>query len=103
MCRRDSAADGMDSKLSISGASSRSGARISAAAASSPRTAPLMTTIVRPRKGGGISSIGGTLRMRNAVVTSSGAVTAQAAQRVRTSCARDPSQTSHPAYAVSIG
>ena len=91
MCSRIRAAVGCRSKVSISGSSARSGARIAAASSSVPMTAPSMTTMVRPRNGGGISSIGGTLRMRQAVVTSSGASSDQADQARSTSAAREPS------------
>ena len=91
MCSRISAAVGCRSKVSISGPSARSGARISAASSSVPMTAPSMTTMVRPRKGGGISSIGGTLMTRHEVVTSSGASSDQADQVRSTSAARAPS------------
>ena len=103
MCSRTSASDGTRAKVSISGSSARSSARISSAAASSPRTAPLIIASWRPRTGAGISSNGGSCRIRNAVVTESGASAAQRAQVRRTFSASFRSHTSIPAYAVSIG
>ena len=65
MCRRTSEADGTRAKVSISGSSARSSARIASAAASSPSTAPLIMASWRPRTGAGISSNGGSCRIRN--------------------------------------
>ena len=103
MCSRTRPAAGTRAKVSISGSRARSSARIASAAASSPSTAPSIIASWRPRTGAGISSNGGSCRIRNDVVTASGASTAQRAQVRSTFSASFRSQTSIPAYAVSIG
>ena len=94
---RTSAGAGIRPNMSISGSSSRSGARMRSASASSARTAPSIITRLRPRIGSGISGSGGSCRMRNDVVTSSGASSDQAAQRVRTRSAWRPVPGQHAA------
>lgn len=76
---------------------------MAAPSSSLPCTAPSMATICRPRNGAGTSSMSGTCRTRNDVVTASGALGAHSAQRLRTRCESFQSQTSQPAYADSIG
>ncbi len=90
-------AAGMRANMSMSGSSERNGARILSASSSLPSTAPSMTTSRRPRNSSGMSGISGTFSRRNAVVTSSGAVTLHSAHPRRTFSAWLWSHTSMPA------
>jgi hypothetical protein len=89
--------------VSISGRSSRSGARIRSASVSPPSTAPSTATRLRPRIISGSSGSGGSRSTRSEVVTSSGAAAAQSRQRRSTGSSSVASQASSPAYAVAIG
>ena len=87
---------GIVSHMSISGESSRSGARHFSPSAGSPHQAPSMITSCRPRRNSGMSGIGGNCIIRAEVLISSGASGAHSAQRFSTSSLRSQGQASMP-------
>lgn len=83
--------------VSMSGPRSRSGCTSALPASSSPAYATSTVTNDLPRRNSGISSIGGTLRMRPIDVASSGAVRVKSRHALRTSAARSTPKKNVPA------